>query len=313
MAPDASSYYPPRAQDRWLPRWLTGGLDRTGVLLRRLFARSPLAATVALSLTGAEFLRCLAIPGHAYRRLGQPLLATVFQVGWVACLGVALVFLGSPMILGWSIGGMASCHASGIGFLILRERETSRGFPESLRGRIGIPFAAWLACATLLYWPGFGLFQRTVAKPLHLQLEDRSIIINPRTRPTEVRRNDLIAYEVEDFRIRGRGELPVNFRGGLLLGRAIALPGERVEFGPRAITVNGQTGPRIDSMPVEGGLTVAPGEWLVWPTVDLRVVNNQRLDTTSLNEALHRLSAVSHGNFVGRAYSRWFLLRQDTP
>lgn len=312
MNSNSSSYYPPRAQDRWLPRNFTRRIDRMGVGLRRLFARSPLGTPMVLSLTGAEFLLCLLLPGDAYRRLGQKALGLAFLLGWVGCGLCVPVFLGHPLILGWAVGGMASCHASGLGYLFLRERETSRGYPDGLGGKIMVPLVTWFLYAACIYWPGFLLFQNTVARPLFLPAENRAVIFSSLARPAAVARDDLVAYQAEGFRLRGPATLPVVFPGGLMLGRVIGRPGDQIEFGPRLIRVNGRYGDRLPTMPVSGEVRVRPGEWLIWPTVNLRVVN-AGMDPGGIAEAYLRLARVPQSNFVGRAFHRWFFQRQDLP
>ena len=307
MSPNTTSYYPPRAQDRWLPRNVGRRIDRAGVWLRVQLARSPLGTPMVLSLTGAEFLLCLLIPGEPYRRLGQRALGNVFLIGWLVCgLGV-LFFLDSSTGLGWMVSGMASCHASGLGFLALREREASRGYPEGLAGKILIPMIAWALCAFLIYWPGYKLFETTVARPLFIPAENRSVIFNSLARPSDLQRNDLVAYKNENFRVYGGRRLA----GGLMMGRVIGLPGDRVEFGARRIRVNGHDVERLPTMPTRGDLVVASDEWLVWPTVKLP--GFETADADAMSDLYLPLAHVPQQNFVGRAFHRWFFQRQDQP
>ena len=313
MDPDFSSYSPPRASRRWISRRTGQDLDRLWLALRRGFHRSPLGSEIFLSLRGVDLLACALIPGRGYSILGQVFLGRVFLGGWAACGLLALALLPHELLLGWMVGGMASCHASGLGFLLLRQIEASEGSPPRLTHRILVPLACWAIYAMAVYWPGFGLFRRTVANPLHLVTENRSIVFNPSVRRDEVQRGDLIAFHSTGFRVQAAGQVPILAAEGPMLGRVVGLPGDRVEFGPRGVRVNGRAQPRLDTMPTEGGLEVEAGHWLVWPTVRIQVNNAPGLDMASLGAAFSRISRVEQSEFLGRAYNRWFLQRQDLP
>jgi signal peptidase I len=313
MDPQFSSYYPPRAQERWTPVELGSRMDRLGVWLRRVFERSPFGSQTILSLTGTEFLLCLFVPGYAYGRLRHRALGWgFFGVWWVAGLCV-LVLLGRETVTGWALGAMTSCHASGIGYLLLREREASREQPVGLWTKVWLPTAVWFACAALIYWPGFRVFQDAVARPLRIPGEDRLIIVNSRTQAPAVTRNDLIAYQSDEFRLGAAGGLPVVVRGGWMIGRVIGTPGDKVEFGANRVLLNGRSQARQAWMPTSGGFRVEADQWFIWPTVDLRLVNNQQLSEDTVQEAFLRLARVPQENFVGRAFNRWFFHRQDIP
>ncbi len=307
MNPEFSSYYPPRAQDRWLGRILGQRLDRLRIWLRLRFSRSFLATPLVLSFNAPELLLCLLIPGEPYRRLGQRTLGRVFLIIWWAWALVLLIFLGSPTLNGFAVSGMISCHASGLGFLYLRDRETSRGYPAGLRVKILAQLVAWLFCAGLLYWPGYRFFENTVARPMFIPGENSSVVFDPHAARADVARGDLVAFKNESFRL-DRG---ARLAGGLMLGRVIGLPGDRVEFGPHRIRVNGHDAERLPTMPTEGELVAAPGEWLVWPTVKLPGYEGS--DSGAMAETYLRLANVPQQNFVGRAFRRWFFQRQDQP
>lgn len=312
MNPEFSSYYPPRAQDRWLPRAFGPRIDRLRVWLRVQFSRSPLATPIVLTLTGPALLRCLLLPGEPYRALGQSTLGRIFFIAWWVWALVMLVFLPSQTVVGLAVSGMTSCHASGLGFLYLRDREAEQGYPVGLLGKTVAPLVAWLLCAFLIYWPGYKLFEYAVARPLYLPAENRSVVFNSLARAQDIREGDLVAYKMDGFRQYAGGEVPVNVRGGLMLGRVIGLPGDRIEFGPDRIHVNGHSAERSTTMPTAGGVKVAPGTWVIWPAVNMRLYNFN-LGAQNLQDAFLRLANVPQQNFIGRAFHRWFFQRQDQP
>ncbi len=311
MNPELSSYYPPRAQDRWLARTFGQRIDRLFVWLRVMFVRSPLATPLTLSLNGPQLLLCLLIPGEPYQRLGQRTLGRVFLIAWWAWALVLVIFLPSKTLVGLAVSGMTSCHASGLAFLYLREQESSQGYPSGFRAKVLAPLIAWLVCAALIYWPGYKLFEYTVARPLYLPAENRSIVFSSLSGPRNVHREDLVAYTIDGFRVAAAGELPVYVREGLMLGRVIGLPGDRIEFGPKVIQVNGHPAERLPTMPTEGELKVAPATWMIWPTLNMRINNNNGQGLQTLQDALLRLANVRQQNFVGRAFHRWFFQSQD--
>jgi len=311
MDREPSSYYPPRASERWISPRSGQAIDRAWLALRRAFFRSPLGAEAFLSLSGIDLLLCLLVPGRGYSILGHHLLGRLFLGGWAVCGLMAFAFLPSELMLGWAIGGMASCHASGVGFLLLRQVEDAEGSPPRLHLRIAVPFVCWLAFAALVYWPGFGLVRRNLANPLRITVEDRTVVFNPRARPGDVHRGDLVAFHSPGFSIGGNGQIPVRAAEGPMLGRVVGLPGDRVEFTPKSVRVNGRAGPRESTMPLEGTVVVEKGAWMVWPTVRLRVNNAGGQDTASITAAFLMISRVPQGDFLGRAYDRWFFRRQD--
>lgn len=314
MDSESSSYYPPRAGRRWVSPRLGQAMDRLGLAIRRMWRSSPLGHGVGLELTGFQWLLASLIPGRGYALLGQRTLGRVFLAGWWLCAAATLILLCHPT-MGWFMGGMASCHSSGLAFLMLRQREANQGHPAGLAERILLPLVCWAIYYSLVYLPAFDQFRRHVANPLRITTEDRTVVINSRILAAEVQRGDSIAFHQERFRIQPPGDYPRVFAPGPILGRVFGLPGDRIAFTPKAVRVNGRDLPRLPGMPMEGEQVVEPEQWFVWPTVrapreGIMMGGVRRLADDSFAEAFLRMSAVRHSDFLGRAYGRWFF---NTP
>lgn len=311
MDSESSSYYPPRARHRWISPRLGQAVDRLGLALRRTWRGSVLGRDMGLELTGFQWFLAMLIPGRGYAILGQQALARLFLAGWWVCALATLILLCHPA-MGWALGGMASCHSSGLAFLLLRQREMRLGHAASLADRILLPLVCWGICYALVYLPAFDQFRRHVANPLRITTEDRTVVFNPRVRAAAVQRGDSIAFHQEGFRVQPAGDNPYVFAAGPILGRVFGLPGDRIAFTPRSVRVNGRDLPRLSGMPIEGEQVVEPGQWFVWPTVRVpRVVGGAlRGAEGAYAEAFLRMSTVRHSDFLGRAYGRWFF---DTP
>ncbi len=314
MDSESSSYYPPRAGRRWIPSRLGQSIDRLGLALRRMWWSSPLGHGVGLELTGFQWLLASLIPGRGYALLGQRTLGRVFLAGWWLCAAATLILLCHPT-MGWFMGGMASCHASGLAFLMLRQRESNQGHPAGLAERILLPLVCWAIYYSLVYLPAFDQFRSRVANPLKITTEDRTVVFNPRVRVADVQRGDSIAFRQDGFRVQPEGGIPWVFAQGPILGRVFGLPGDRIAFTAKSVRVNGRDLPRLAGMPTEGELAVEAGHWFVWPTVRVPgqgvVAGGVRRDAEApFAEAFLRMSTVRHSDFLGRAYGRWFF---DTP
>lgn len=316
MDSESSSYYPPRAGRRWISPRLGQSLDRLVLALRRMWRSSPLGQWMRL-VTGFQWFLAALIPGRGYALLGQRTLGRVFLAGWWFCAVATLILLCHPT-MGWFMGGMASCHSSGLAFLMLRQRESNQGHPAGLAERILLPLVCWAIYYSLVYLPGFDQFRRRVATPLQITTEDRAVVFNPRVRAVEVQRGDSIAFHQEGFRIQPAGDNPWIFAQGPILGRVFGLPGDRIAFTPKSVRVNGRDVPRLEGMPIEGEQVVEPGQWFVWPTVrvpgqGVLVAGVRRNADAPFAEAFHRMSAVRHSDFLGRVYGRWFFHDQTQP
>ena len=313
MDPELSNYYPPRASDRWVSRWTGNRLERWRLGLLRTFRNSPLGRSAVASLSGAEFLGVLAVPGRGYSVLGQPFLGRLFLVGWTVCLAVAVVFLPSTMILGWAVGGLASTHSSGPAFVLLRQVEQETGTPPAWRHRILVPLVSWALYAALVYWPLHGWVGRHWAYPLEAPGSGQTVVIRPERDPSRLRRGETVAFLQEGFRLSNRGGVPVQVAAGPMFGRLIGFPGDVLEFRTNGVLAAGRLFAPMPGMPTEGRLEVEKDQWIVWPTVQLRLMNNMGLDESTVTEAFRRISQVDRGEFLGPAYGWWFFQRQDFP
>ena len=275
---------------------------------------------MGLELTGFQWFLAALIPGRGYAMLGQQTLGRVFLAGWWLSAVATVILLCHPT-MGWFLGGMASCHSSGLAFLMLRQREANQGHPAGLAERILLPLVCWAIYYSLVYLPGFDQFRRRVATPLRITTEDRTVVFNPRVRAADVQRGDSIAFHQEGFRIQPAGYIPWVFAQGPIVGRVFGLPGDRIVFTTKGVKVNGREVPRLEGMPIEGEQVVEPGQWFVWPTVQVPRqwgvmvggVGVRRNAEVPFAEAFHRMSAVRYSDFMGRVYGRWFFHDQTQP
>jgi hypothetical protein len=270
-------------------------------------------------VTGFQWFLAALIPGRGYALLGQRTLGRVFLAGWWFCAVATLILLCHPT-MGWFLGGMASCHSSGLAFLMLRQHEANQGHPASLAERILLPLVCWAIYYWLVYLPGFDQFRLRVATPLRITTEDQTMaaVFNPWVRVSKVERGDLIAFHQEGFRIQPDVAIVWVFAPGPTFGRVFGLPGDRIVFTPKSVRVNGRDVPRLEGMPMEGEQVVEPGQWFVWPTVRVprqgpMVAGVRRNPDAPFAEAFHRMSAVRHSDFLGRVYGRWFFRDQTQP
>jgi hypothetical protein len=270
-------------------------------------------------VTGFQWFLAALIPGRGYALLGQRTLGRVFLAGWWLSAVATVILLCHPT-MGWFLGGMASCHSSGLAFLMLRQHEANQGHPASLAERILLPLVCWAIYYWLVYLPGFDQFRLRVATPLRITTEDQTMaaVFNPRVRVSKVERGDLIAFHQEGFRIQPQEEIAWVFAPGPTFGRVFGLPGDRIVFTPKLVRVNGREVPRLEGMPIEGEQVVEPGQWFVWPTVrvprqGVMVGGVRRNAEAPFAEAFHRMSAVRHSDFLGRVYGRWFFRDQTQP
>ncbi|MBX3731260.1 MAG: hypothetical protein KF791_01555 [Verrucomicrobiae bacterium] len=302
MGLDPSSYYPPRARDRWLPQGFAGPLGWAGIQLCRLYDRLPLA-TNAGGLTVLQFLLAVLLPGYGYAALGRRRLAGIHFGVWLASALVVLIFLGRAWMTGFALGAMASAHTSGLGYVMLRERAGNPDVPAlTLTWRIGLPLALWFLALWIVYLPGLTAFQNQFARPLWVQ--GRLVIVKPRAGWDLLKPGSVIAYRLTGWR---SGEFV--FRDGLGLGPVIALAGERVEFLPDGVRVGLRRGPLQPWMPVGAALTVWADAVFVWPQFDVRAIGQ-----SGIAEQIYLDSAkVTRANFIGRPYQRWFFHRQVQP
>jgi hypothetical protein len=299
----SSSYYPPRARDRWIPTSWIGPLDRAWVSLRRLALHIPVPLP-ASQTSAKDLLLALLLPGYGYARYGRRRVARLLVGIWCLAAVMFVVFLWNPWITGWALGAMASAHSSGQGYWILRERDLDPDTPSPTRwDRIWIPLACWVGCLVFLYWPGSEAFHRVVARPL--PVGDRIFVFHAGAGAQHAGRGEFVAYRIDA--VEGG---PVQVREGLSTGTILALPGDMVEFGEGAVRVNGKSLPRWDTMPTSGRLTVEPGTRFIWPVLHEQSFN---VSPVVVENTLVSIARVPESHLIGRPYARWFFWRQNLP
>ncbi len=293
MDPNFSSYYPPRASDRWIPKGWSQALDRIYLWIKRGWLFAP--ASESLSLQSFDLILGALIPGYGYSLVGQRRLGQLMFSGWVVCGLLLVIFLASSFT-GYLLIAMTSCHANGVGTLWMQCLKAIKKQKLSLAFQILIPLVCFGVYLVLLYQPAFKGFQNTLASPQRIVPLNKSVLINPRVAAFELRRGDFIAFHHAEIRTG-------NFllRRGLLTGRVLALPGDRIEFTPHSVSINGQSLRREPSMPTEGKIVLRGKQWFVWPTVQFDGL-----------DPLH-FAVVDQTALMGRAYDRWCFFKQNLP
>lgn len=306
MGLETSTYYPPRAGRGRLPsglgNWTARASNRFGRWGRRLPEfRTPL-------MGAGDWLWSFLVPGYAYAAVGRRKIGLWMAGAWVIAAGVLLLFRGHPVITAWALGTLASTHTSGLAFALLRVRELDpEAPPVTLAIRVGVPLVLWIIAAAAVYWPLDAFLSNHVARGV--EVEGRSIVVNPRASAETVARGQAVLYRFEP---RGYVQAQGNaaFGGGLGLGEVIGLPGDTVEFSKSGYRVRDRLRLHLPHMPVSGEVTVFPEHWWVWPR--LRVIRNL-LSPGEVTDAFLDQAMVSRAQYVGRPYRRWFFWRQDLP
>ena len=278
-------------------------MDRTWVRVRRVFDSIPVGLS-AVDIPPEQWLLALILPGYAYVLLRRNGMALLMVAGWLLGLLAFLIFLGNTWVMGWALGAMASSHSSGQGFLILREREQNTDVPGlGLLERLWIPLACWFGCMSMIYWPAGNAFQTRIALPI--QVAGKQVIIDATTPLKSLNRGEPVAYHL-DPEVFG----VARSRGGYGFDVVLGLPGDHVVFGPQDVRVNGRPFSRRREMPPEGELFLKNGMFLIWPTLEERVVN---IDRSLVDQAYYRLALVPEAKVIGRPFRHWFFRTQPIP
>jgi len=95
-----------------------------------------------------------------------------------------------------------------------------------------------------------------------------------------------------------------------MLGRVLALPGDRLKFGEKTFTVNGETRPRPEGIPARGTRVVRAGELFVLPRLAL---DDQAAPGETIAKILADLAQVPETSVVGRPLPQWFGRPQVIP
>jgi hypothetical protein len=290
MGRSESAYYPPRA------RWYSP-LRNLGDRARRKLAldRIQLPAGVSFWQAVGAFL----IPGLGFylrkpERWGRLALS--------ACSLLLLIFfcwLGQFAATA-AIGLMLSIHVSSITFLFGPYLAAER-----LRFRLGFTLAAMVALVALLYLPGRSWIENHWLLPL--QYGGKVVVVRRLGPDAELRKGDWVAYSLPEA--GGQG---FYVRSGFGFGPLLAGPGDRVQFTPKALMVNGRPQPKLANMPDDGEWAVGERSWFVWPELAI-TVRGQAPAPATLSATLLRLGNVSAGQVVGKPFERWFWRNQMSP
>lgn len=309
MEPDVSSFYPPRARGPRVLRSVGRWWGRVTRSVERGLRHAPLPDFDNLQLSPGQLILCFVVPGKAYAVLRNPLLGKIFLWVWLVAAFVVLQFLGYQTLTGWAIGIMVSAHSSGVGALLLQDRYgTDPAVQPSLWTRIWVPTVVWVLMAMAFYWPLLAQFQKYVAKPLYLRVEDRVLVLKPWGGFGTLRRGDTVGCRLNPD--RQPWLLGVRIAEGFTVGRVQALAGDTVEFSGRTFRVNqGPPQPSLPFMPSSGVVQVPGQKIFVWP--DLQILVN-RLGRGPLEDAHVQAAQVGEIDFVGRPYERWLFRKQST-
>ncbi len=290
-----SAYYPPRA------RWYSPVL-RPAQWLRRVLhleqIHLPPPRTVLQGLLG------LLVPGLSFYLAGQRLAARCIFAGCAVAMLIFLIFLGHPAA-DWAFLALISAHVASVTQQILPWITSRRVWAQLVLSVI-----LFAGINQFVYVPARNWFLRHVAMPL--QTPRGVVIVNPSARRGRIQQADWVAYRIEAnvAGLIGANHGSIVLRAGYGYGPVLALPGDRVEFGPEVCQINGAPIPRLTDMPASGTLTVPENHWFVWP--ELRISGHGNF-TASLEAEMERLALVDQNDFVGRPFKRWFFTKQVTP
>lgn len=186
------------------------------------------------------------VPGLVFLVRGQRRLGAVLMGLWLVALTECLIGVGlSNASLFFALASMIHSISA---ITVLRDVWTERQNEEN-KAR---PVIFGILLVTLLY---YGVFQNQVLDRLvvALRVGHQLVLINPRTKPDSLGLGDWVAY-----RVSARGN-------SLGFGQILGLPGDKVQFSPGAVAVNGLRYERVSpQMPKAGEWTVPYDRFLVW-------------------------------------------------
>ncbi|MCO5050996.1 MAG: S26 family signal peptidase [Verrucomicrobiae bacterium] len=283
-----SSYYPPRA--KWYsPLFQLGNGLRRHAHLDRL--------QLPGDLTWGIIFKGLWWPGLALWVQGEKRIGRILMLGGALLAAIFIVWLGYP-IADTALGLLLAAHVTSLVFLC-RPWLANRGFWVRTVFTLSVLFLVSL----LIYLPLRNLLQTQVLRPLRYR--GQVVVVQKITAPAAIHRGDWVAYELPILRSAHRG---VRFQPGLGLGPVLAVAGDRIEFTPNGLMVNGKIQSARAYMPQTGEMTVPKDHWFIWP--DLATDNRNRI---LLSEAMQELALVRQSNFIGKPFHRWFGRKQLTP
>jgi hypothetical protein len=245
-----------------------------------------------------HILLSLLIPGYAFIAMGRRHIGRAVVTGYVLAAITFFVLLGFALanIL---FGLMIAAHAISILWIL---RLWIHQPPAWLKVGMVVTLLALLSMA--LYWPCLRYVEENWFMPLNTP---KGVVVVKRGRaPAKVQVGEVIAY-----RINAAGAQGLRIADGFGIEPVLALGGDRIEFTPAAMLVNGQSLKKQRGMPDEGMFVVSGNGWFIWPNLDTRL--NGAAGEAMLGAALLRLAIVSHDDFIGKPYRSWFGRVQKLP
>lgn len=207
----------------------------------------------------------MVVPGWPQWYLGADVRARIFFGGFVGCLLLSLLLLGTT--LGTLVLGLAiSFHISSVVDVVFSNA-------ADFRSRVVFTGACLVGLALFCYWPtvwatsqfvGFLMINQN-APPL--QAGD-VLVYNPNGyRWGPAKPGEFIVYDIPQQRLAGRG---MQFHvGGVFVDRVLAWPGQAVEFRDGSIWVDGVVSvhrPVADSSLPNLQITVPADRYFVFPS-----------------------------------------------
>ncbi len=289
---DCSTFYPPRA------RWYSPVLNLGNTLGRRMPWNS---FRIPKDMGFGALLAALLVPGLGVLLSGRK------RLGWGALALSLFLMLAFVVWLGYPAGNFAfgwliSIHTSSIGCFcapLLGD--------NSMRRRLLFTVATLLAISLFIYWPARDFVSDHLLLPL--RVHGNVVVLRRIVAPRSVHRGDWVGYKIHTsnrgMAHGGHGEVVVE--SGMGLGPVLAMPGDKVEFSPEALLVNGVAQPRTPDMPVEGGLVVPEKQWLIWPRM---FVANRNVAMAVISQAALETALVPWEELVGKPFHRWLWRKQ---
>ncbi len=285
-----SAYYPPRA--KWYSRlWYPWFRFTRSVYLERL--------GLAPRVSFGQFLLSLILPGYAFVASDWKRVGLAMTAGYALVLVLFFAALGQPAG-NLAFGLILSLHVTSV-LRILTRCWTE---PPNLKVRMALTAVTLVGLYGLLYEPFRWWVTHHLAMPL--RINNQVIIIRPGLTPKDIRRGDVVAYQINGF--SGPGYY---VQAGFGLEPVLALPGDHVEFFDDRIEVNGTPSARRKLMPLKGAEQVLEKNWLIWPGMAINNPGNQ--PQLNVPGVMLRAAMVPEEQLIGKPYRSWFGRRQLRP
>jgi hypothetical protein len=177
------------------------------------------------------------IPGWGLRSLGHSALGWFFTVAWLFILPLAIIFMGDGLGLFFA-SLLIGIHSTSIGLILAPVNA-----PFSPLHRAGIGLITYALLIGGLYLPvrwvihGFVVPLQLDGLPPHARgtlLPGDVLLLRGRWIDLPPRRGDIVVYNHPGF-----AATAIVFRGGTVIDRVLALPGDTALLTPSSISVNG--------------------------------------------------------------------------